>query len=109
MYSLIRDELRRSGFEELIAAGVVITGGSAKMEGAVELAEEVFHMPVRLGSPQYVEGLMDVVRNPIHATGVGLLLYGYENLTRRGARATPISNSLGDVWERMRGWFGGRF
>jgi len=109
LYSLIRDELRRSGFEELIAAGVVITGGSAKMEGAVELAEEVFHMPVRLGSPQYVEGLMDVVRNPIHATGVGLLLYGYENLTRRGTRATPISNSLGDVWERMKGWFGGQF
>ena len=52
---------------------------------------------------------MDVVRNPIHATGVGLLLYGYENLTRRGTRATPISNSFGDVWERMKGWFGGQF
>ncbi len=72
LFGLVRDELRRSGFEELIAAGVVITGGSAKMEGAVELAEEVFHMPVRLGSPQYVEGLMDVIRNPIYATGVGL-------------------------------------
>ena len=65
LFGLIRDELRRSGFEELIAAGVVITGGSAKMEGAVELAEEVFHMPVRLGAPQYVEGLMDVVRNRV--------------------------------------------
>jgi cell division protein FtsA len=54
---------------------VVLTGGSAKMEGAIELAEEVFHMPVRLGVPQFVEGLADVVRNPIHATGVGLLLY----------------------------------
>jgi cell division protein FtsA len=93
----------------LIAAGVVITGGSAKMEGAVELAEEVFHMPVRLGAPQYVEGLMDVVRNPIHATGVGLLLYGYENLTRRGSRSTPITSNLGDVWERMKTWFGGQF
>ena len=76
-------ELRRSGFEELIAAGVVLTGGSSKMEGAVELAEEVFHMPVRLGVPQFVDGLSEVVRNPIHATGVGLLLYGRENLTRR--------------------------
>jgi cell division protein FtsA len=109
LFGLIRDELRRSGFEELIAAGIVITGGSAKMEGAVELAEEVFHMPVRLGSPQYVDGLLDVVRNPIHATGVGLLLYGYENLSRRGRRSTPINNSLGDVWERMKAWFGKQF
>ena len=75
LYGLIRDELRRAGFEEVIAAGIVITGGSAKMEGAVELAEEVFHVPVRLGMPQGVTGLADVVRNPIHATGVGLLQY----------------------------------
>ena len=56
LFALIREELRRSGFEEMIAAGVVLTGGSAKMEGAVELAEEVFHMPVRLGLPQHVDG-----------------------------------------------------
>jgi len=76
LMSLILAELRRSGYENLIAAGVVLTGGSAKMEGVVELAEEVFHMPVRLGVPQYVTGLIEVVRNPIHATGVGLLLFG---------------------------------
>jgi cell division protein FtsA len=75
LFGLIRDELRRSGFENMIAAGIVLTGGSAKMEGAIELAEEVFHMPVRLGVPQHVRGLGDVVRNPIHSTGVGLLLY----------------------------------
>ena len=109
LFGLIRDELRRSGFEELIAAGIVITGGSAKMEGAVELAEEVFHMPVRLGSPQYVGGLKEVIRNPIHATGVGLLLYGHESLMRRGRRATPVSSSIGDVWNRMRGWFQRQF
>jgi cell division protein FtsA len=109
LFGLIRDELRRSGFEELIAAGIVITGGSAKMEGAVELAEEVFHMPVRLGSPQYVEGLKDVIRNPIHATGVGLLLYGHESLMRRGRRSTPVSNSIGDVWGRMKSWFQKQF
>ena len=109
LFGLIRDELRRSGFEELIAAGIIITGGSSKKEGAVELAEEVFHMPVRVGSPQYVEGLMDVVRNPIHATGVGLLLYGFENLTRRTTRATAISGNAGDVWKRMKAWFGGQF
>ncbi len=109
LFGLIRDELRRSGFEELIAAGVIITGGSAKMEGAVELAEEVFHMPVRLGSPQYVEGLLDVVRNPIHATGVGLLLYGFENISRRGRRSTPVGGGVIDVWERMKAWFQGQF
>ena len=109
LFGLIRDELRRSGFEELIAAGVVITGGSAKMEGAVELAEEVFHTPVRLGAPQYVEGLADVVRNPIHATGVGLLLYGHENTVRRGRRATPVSSGIADVVERMKAWFQRQF
>ena len=76
----------RSGFEESIAAGIVLTGGSAKMEGAIELAEEIFHAPVRLGLPQGVSGLVDVVRNPIHSTGVGLLLFGRENYVRRGAR-----------------------
>ncbi|MCK5386836.1 MAG: cell division protein FtsA, partial [Gammaproteobacteria bacterium] len=71
LFTLIQAELRRSGFEDLCAAGIVLTGGSSKMEGAVELAEEIFHMPVRLGAPQYVTGLVDVVRNPIHSTGVG--------------------------------------
>ncbi|MEM9383635.1 MAG: cell division protein FtsA [Pseudomonadota bacterium] len=106
LYLLIRDELRRSGFEELIAAGIVVTGGTSKMEGAVELAEEVFHMPVRLGVPQNVEGLADVVRNPIHATGVGLLLYGYENRLRAVERP-PMSGGLGEIWERMKAWFQG--
>ena len=75
---LVQAELRRSGFEELLAAGVVLTGGSSKMEGVIELAEEVFHLPVRLGLPQHVGGLVEAVRNPIHATGVGLLLFGNE-------------------------------
>ncbi len=108
LFTLVRDELRRSGFEEMIAAGVVITGGSAKMEGAVELAEEVFHMPVRLGIPQYVEGLLDVVRNPIHATGVGLLLYGRENFARRNTDAA-LGGSFGEIWDRMKAWFQGNF
>ncbi len=109
LFGLIRDELRRSGFEELIAAGIIITGGSAKMEGAVELAEEVFHMPVRLGSPQYVNGLMDVVRNPIHATGVGLLLYGYENIARRNQRSAPVTGSVADLWGQTKSWFQSQF
>ena len=95
LFSLVRDELRRSGFEELIAAGLVLTGGSAKMEGAVELAEEIFHVPVRLGVPQYVEGLVDVVRNPIHATGVGLLIYGKEAVQAEPERAADRAGMPG--------------
>jgi cell division protein FtsA len=108
LFGLIRDELRRSGFEEMVAAGVVLTGGSAKMEGAVELAEEVFHMPVRLGIPQHVRGLGDVVRNPIHATGVGLLLYARER-AGRDAGEDPVTGGFRDVWQRMKSWFQGNF
>ncbi len=104
LYHLVRDELRRSGFEEMIAAGIVLTGGSAKMEGAVELAEEVFHMPVRLGAPQHVDGLSDVVRNPIHATGVGLLLYGKEAVIARGD-SSASKLGIGSVLSRMKAWF----
>ena len=108
LFSLVRDELRRSGFEELIAAGIVLTGGSSKMEGAVELAEEIFHVPVRLGVPQYVEGLVDVVRNPIHATAVGLLLYGME-ATEAKADAAAAKAGIFGVFDRMKAWFQGNF
>ena len=109
LFSLIRNELRRSGFEESIPAGIVITGGSAKMEGAVELAEEVFHIPVRLGSPQNVEGLSDVVRNPIHATGVGLLLFGRDSVDRRSYSKTSIKNNVTDKLDQIKGWFQRQF
>ena len=75
LFTLIQAELRRSGFEDVVAAGIVLTGGTSRMEGVVELAEEIFHMPVRIGSPQQVNGLQDIVRTPIYATGVGLLQY----------------------------------
>ena len=105
LFQLVREELRRCGFEELIAAGVVLTGGSAKMEGAIELAEEVFHMPVRLGVPQYVEGLVDVVRNPIHSTGVGLLLYGRKQrgqCTQRQVREAIDAVKRSSDFDRVR-------
>jgi cell division protein FtsA len=108
LFSLVRDELRRSGFEELIAAGLVMTGGSAKMEGAVELAEEIFHVPVRLGVPQYVEGLVDVVRNPIYATGVGLLIYGKETFQAAPIRAAARAGMSG-MFQKMGNWFRGNF
>ncbi|WP_144393691.1 cell division protein FtsA [Pleionea sediminis] len=106
LFNLIQAELRRSGFEEIIPAGIVLTGGSSKMEGLIELAEEVFHMPVRLGMPQYVKGLSDVVRNPIYATGVGLLLYGHQQT--RDFHFTPRKSSgVISVFERMKSWFSG--
>lgn len=108
LFTLIQAELRRSGFEDLCAAGIVLTGGSSKMEGAVELAEEIFHMPVRLGAPQYVTGLVDVVRNPIHSTGVGLLLFGYQNRAMRESEAR-MGNGFKSVWNRMKNWFQGNF
>lgn len=108
LFTLIQAELRRSGFEDLCAAGIILTGGSSKMEGAVELAEEIFHMPVRLGSPQYVTGLVDVVRNPIHSTGVGLLLFGYQNRAMRESESR-MGNGFKSVWNRMKNWFQGNF
>jgi len=105
---LIQAELRRSGFENLIAGGVVLTGGSSKMEGLIELAEEVFHMPVRLGIPQYVTGLADVVRNPIYATGVGLLLFGRSHHAKGGMELSR-GGSVKSVWARMKSWFQGNF
>jgi len=108
LLSLVQAELRRSGFEEICAAGIVLTGGSSKMEGVIELAEEIFHMPVRLGVPQHVNGLVDVIRNPIHATGVGLLLFG--NRQRSGFTSHELDENSGDsLWKRMKSWFQGNF
>ena len=108
LFNLIREELRRSGFEEMIAAGIVLTGGSARMEGAIELAEEIFHVPVRLGLPGQVKGLSDVVRSPIYSTGVGLLLYAREN-SAPASRAAALGGNVAGVFERMKSWFKGNF
>jgi cell division protein FtsA len=108
LFALIRNEITRSGFDDMIAAGVVLTGGSSKMEGAIELAEEIFHLPVRLGVPPGVTGLADVVRNPIHATGVGLLLYALHEMEQRQGES-PMGGGIKDVWARMKAWFQGNF
>lgn len=106
LFGLVQDELRRSGFENLIAAGVVLTGGASKMEGVLELAEEIFHVPVSLGIPRYVQGLKDIVRNPIYATSVGLLLYGKE---REEEIAGRQKRPDGGTWNRFRNWLGENF
>ena len=104
LYALVQAELRRSGFEELLSSGVVITGGSAAMQGMVELGEEVFHMPVRLGLPSYAGGLSEVIRSPRYATGLGLLISGHEQHQRQQI-AKMQSGSVKHVFERMRKWF----
>ncbi len=107
LLQLIQAELRRSGFEKLLAGGVVMTGGSSKVEGLIDLAEEVFHMPVRLGIPQLVTGMAEVTNNPIHATGVGLLLFGLENgASNERSRG---GGSFLEIWGRMKSWFQGNF
>ena len=108
LFNLIREELRRSGFEELIAAGLVLTGGSARMEGAIELAEEIFHVPVRLGVPAQVDGLGEVMRNPIYSTGVGLLQFARENTIGAG-RVGMLAGNVAGMYDRMRSWFKGYF
>ncbi|HYN53474.1 MAG TPA: cell division protein FtsA [Methylotenera sp.] len=108
LYELVLNELRRSGMEEMIASGIVITGGSAIMRGMVELGEEIFHMPVRLGMPRYVGGLSEVVSNPRYATGVGLVLMGKQQLERH-LNGQMESSSFGRVLEKMKSWFQGNF
>lgn len=108
LFNFIRAELRRSGFEDLISSGIVITGGAAKAEGVVELAEKVFKVPVRLGAPHAVTGLADVVNNPIYATGVGLLVYGYQQQYREPEDEVPAEGVKG-MWSKVRTWFKGQF
>ena len=99
LFELIKAELKHSGFLELLGTGIVLTGGSSKMKGVEELAEEVFHMPVRIEMPKNVKGLSEVVRNPIYSTGVGLLIYGQQ--ARKNA-VTPDPG--GNLWRQVKQW-----
>ncbi len=108
LFTLIQAELRRSGFEDMIAAGVVLTGGTSMMEGAVELAEEIFHVPVRLAKPLGVEGLADVVAHPIYATSVGLLIYGAKHQLGELVFARKEEDPLGFT-ARVKNWIKGNF
>jgi cell division protein FtsA len=104
LYSLVQAELRRSGLEELLSSGVVITGGSSSLQGMVELGEEIFHMPVRLGLPHYRGSLEEVVLTPRCSTGIGLVLAGMEQLQRH-QHTRLQGSSFKRILERMRSWF----
>ena len=106
LFTLVQAEIRRSGFEELLAGGIVITGGTSKMEGAVELAEEIFHMPVRIGVPAGAQGMLDIVKNPIYSTAVGLLLFG---LKQHNAGSTGKEAPGRSLVRKMKQWFQGNF
>jgi cell division protein FtsA len=107
LFTLVQQELVRIGFSEFIAAGIVLTGGSSKMPGVVELAEHVCKVPVRLGLPHSVSGFNDVLPNPIYSTGVGLLLYGQKQQNGKAApKRRPVA---GDMFSRVKSWFQGNF
>lgn len=108
LYELVLAELRRSGMEQMIASGIVITGGAAMMKGMVELGEEIFHMPVRLGLPRHVGGLSEVVSNPRYSTAVGLVLKGKQQLERQIHGEMELG-SFTRMFEKMKSWFQGNF
>jgi len=105
IFTLVNREIVKSGFEDLIASGVVLTGGSVILPGMPELAEQVFDLPVRRGVPQGIGGLSDVVNSPIYATGVGLVKYGSRNMQTRNFTIGQ-ENLFERVTRRMKEWFG---
>ena len=108
LYSLVQAELRRSGYEEMLSSGLVLTGGSSSMQGMVELGEEIFHMPVRIGQPHYQGRLAEVVRNPRYATAVGLVLLGLQQQRQHDLERGQLG-SLAGLIDRMKSWFKGNF
>ncbi len=108
LFELIRVDLRRNGFDHMIRSGVVLTGGSSKMLGMIELAEEIFHLPVRLGMPKYLGGLSEVVKNPIYSTGVGLVQFGHINQSGPKKKAKTESK-INSILQRVKHWFQGNF
>ncbi|ONU06811.1 cell division protein FtsA [Burkholderia cenocepacia] len=104
LFSLVQQVVRESGYEELLSSGVVITGGASMMPGMVELGEDIFLKPVRIGAPEYAGGLSDVVRNPRYSTAMGLLVEGSAQ-RMRGRKVAVQSGNAGQVFSRMKEWF----
>lgn len=106
LFELVNREIIKSGLEDSVASGVVITGGSSILEGMPELAEQIFNLPVRRGLPQKIGGLTDVVSSPAYSTGVGLIIYGSRNI---GPREFPTTKSEDSIFNtttrRMKSWF----
>jgi cell division protein FtsA len=105
IFILINREIYRAGMEKLISSGIVLTGGSALLSDATEIAESVFNFPTRLGRPRGITGLVDVVNNPMYATGVGLVIYGAKNQTAKKNFRIRDKNIFNRVTTRMKKWF----
>jgi len=106
LFSLIKREIVKTGYEDIIASGLVVTGGTALMDGVVEVAEEVMQLPARLGKPRDIGGLVDVVSSPMYATAIGLVQYGFENLAGPALAAPTDEGLFNKVWARMKRWLG---
>ena len=102
IYELIANEIKKTGFEEMLASGAVITGGTSILEGLPELGEEVLGLPVRRANPRGVGGLVDVVKSPVFATGIGLLLYGGRH---QHTTVEPKRSGFRRVFGRVADWF----
>ena len=104
IFTLVKREIYRAGMENAMTSGWVLTGGTALLEGVIEVAESVFNLPTRLGKPQGISGLVDVVNNPMYATGVGLVIYGARNQNAKKFRIRD-TNIFNRVMNRMKNWF----
>lgn len=107
LFSLIYEELDRAGMLGKIGAGIVLTGGGSKLSGALELAEEIFNVPVRLAFPNKISGLKDIVRNPIYSTGIGLILFGSD--PKKNSKWISASNNKISLLSKLKNWFHANF
>ncbi|PIV84441.1 MAG: cell division protein FtsA [Nitrospirae bacterium CG_4_10_14_3_um_filter_53_41] len=104
LFSLVKREIVKTGYEDMITSGVVLTGGTSIMDGMVEIAEEVMGLPARLGVPRNIGGLVDVVSSPMYATAVGLVQYGFQNLSRSSMSAQPEEHAVKKAWMKIKKW-----
>lgn len=108
LFQLVNREIIRSGYDGIVASGVVLTGGTASLEGISDLAEQVFNLPVKCGLPSGISGLVDIVNSPMYATAVGLVLYGKRHATSAQFRVGG-KNNVGKLINKMKGWVGDFF
>jgi len=107
LFALVQAELRRRGFEQLISSGIVLTGGASKITGITSMAERIFQVPVRLGTPSNITGMPEIINNPIYATSIGLLMYGQRQSHVR--MPLPMRRGVKNVMGKMKSWFQGNF
>ena len=108
LFEQVQNEINRSPMGNAIASGIVITGGSSMLKGMVEIGEKIFNMPVRIGIPRNIDGLLQVVENPRYATGVGLLIMG-KNDIEKNENGSGGRNSVSEILKKAQNWFKGNF